>query len=188
MNLDLHEQLALCSAHRKPRERIRDFVLKRPEIFLDLLKMAFDIEYEYHFKACWIVEFVAEEHLEWLQNHLAFVGDHIQNLENQSGIRPIAKVIMQLVANHFDRKNAKIKFTEKQLEKISEVSFDWLISNTKVAAKAYAMITLYHLGKKYDWIYPEMRIILEKDYQNHTPAYQATAREILNKINSKKPI
>lgn len=183
MNLDLHEQLALCSAHRKPRERIRDFVLKRPEIFPALLQMAFDVDYKYHFKACWIVEFVADARVEWLQNHLDFFCDRLSDLKDESAIRPMAKVATMIVKAHFSKKITSITVTEKQLEKLAEVCFDWLISNTKVAAKAYAMRTLYDLGKKQLWIHPELKIILEKDYQSHTAAYKAVAREILKKIN-----
>jgi hypothetical protein len=38
------------------------------------------------------------------------------------------------------------------------------------------------LGKHFDWIYPELRIILNKDYQYNSAAYKAVAREILKKI------
>ena len=183
MNLDLHEQIAVCSAHRKPRERIRDFVLKRPEIFPDLLKMAFDVDYKYHFKACWIVELVADTRLEWFQEQLDLFCDCLPNLKDESGIRPIAKAVMMIVNAHFSEKTNRITLSENQLEKLAEACFDWLISNTKVAAKAYAIRTLFNMGKKYDWIHPELKIILEKDYQNHSAAYKAVAREILKKIN-----
>lgn len=182
MNLDLHEQLALCSAHRKPREKIRDFVLKRPEIFPALLEMAFDVDYKYHFKACWIIELVADARLEWMQNHLDLFCNSLPCLKDESGIRPIAKAVMMIVNAHFSKKTNRITLSENQLEKLAEACFDWLISNTKVAAKAYAIRTLYVLGKKYDWIHPELKIILEKDYQSHSAAYKAVAREILKKI------
>ncbi len=182
MNLDLDEQLALCSAHRKPREKIRDFVLKRPEIFPALLQMAFDVNYKYHFKACWIVELVADAQLEWMQNHLDFFSNCLPNLKDESAIRPTSKVAMMIVNAHFRKKTNGIILSESQSEKLAEVCFDWLISSTKVAAKAYAMRTLYDLGKKYDWIHPELKIILEKDYQSHSAAYKAAARELLKKM------
>ena len=64
MNTELHQQLEFCSAHRKPREVIRDFVLKNPDVYPNLLQMAFEIDYKFHFKACWIIELVAEERLD----------------------------------------------------------------------------------------------------------------------------
>jgi hypothetical protein len=183
MNLDLLQQLAHCSAHRKPRERLRDFVMKRPEVFPDLLKMAFDVDYKHHFKACWIVEFVADTRLEWFQEHLDLFCNCLPNLKDESGIRPIAKVVMMIGNAHFSKKTNRITLSENQLEKLAEACFDWLISYIKVAAKAYSIRALYVLGKKYDWIHPELKIILEKDYQSHSAAYKAVAREILKKIN-----
>jgi hypothetical protein len=38
------------------------------------------------------------------------------------------------------------------------------------------------LGKHYDWIHPELKAILDKDYNSHSPAYKAVEREIFNKI------
>jgi hypothetical protein len=183
MNLDLHEELAFCSAHRKSRDRICDLVLKRPELFPELLRMAFDVDDKFHFKACWIVELVSYTKLEWLQNHLDFICNRASLLKNQSGIRPISKVVMMVVNAHFNNKSKLITLSENQSEKLAEVCFDWFISNSKVATKAYVMRALYILGKKYDWIHPELKTILEKEYENHTAAYKAVAREILKKIN-----
>ena len=44
------------------------------------------------------------------------------------------------------------------------------------------MRTLYNLGKHYDWIYPELKTILNKDFPNHSAAYKAVAKEVLKKI------
>lgn len=52
MNIDLHQQLEFCSAHRKPRESIRDYILKNPSVFPNLVQMAIKIDYKFHFKAC----------------------------------------------------------------------------------------------------------------------------------------
>lgn len=185
MKLQLQQLLDDCSAHRKSREAVRDLIFKDSEYFAELVKLAFDVYYKYHFKACWIIELVAAEKPVWLHEHLSFICGHLQDLKNQSGIRPIAKVILQLVDSNFKKKTKNLIFTDNHLEKITEVCFDWLISDTKVAAKAYAMITLFHLGKKYDWIHPELNTIIEKDYHAQSPAYKATAREILKKINKK---
>ncbi|MFD0778139.1 hypothetical protein ACFQZF_06315 [Flavobacterium myungsuense] len=72
MNTDIHQQLEFCSAHQKPREAIRDYILKYPAVFPNLVQMAFEIDYKFHFKVCWIVELVADKRLDWLQPHLDF--------------------------------------------------------------------------------------------------------------------
>ena len=184
MNTDIHQQLEFCSAHRKPREAIRDYILKYPAVFPNLVQMAFEIDYKFHFKACWIVELVADKRLDWLQPHLDFFCNHLKMLKDESAIRPMAKVGMLLVKSNSNDKSQAIKLSESQLEKLTEICFDWLISETKVAAKAYAIRTLFTIGKKHHWVYPELKIVLEKDYQYHTAAYKAVAREILKKLKS----
>ena len=110
-----------------------------------------------------------------------FFCSNIKHLKDISAIRPAAKIWQLLVVSHY-KKQEGIILPEKNLEEILESSFDWLINNTKVASKAYSMRTLYILGKHYDWIYPELKTILNKDFPNHSAAYKAVAKEVLKKI------
>ena len=110
-----------------------------------------------------------------------FFCSNIKHLKDISAIRPAAKICQLLVVSHY-KKQEGIILSEKNLEEILESSFDWLINNTKVASKAYSMRTLYILGKHYDWIYPELKTILNKDFPNHSAAYKAVAKEVLKKI------
>ena len=57
-----------------------------------------------------------------------------------------------------------------------------IIDTTKVATKAYLVRTLYEIGKKQDWIYPELQRLLTDDYHKHANTYKAVAREILKKF------
>jgi hypothetical protein len=67
-------------------------------------------------------------------------------------------------------------------EKIIEACFDWMINDEKIAPKAYAMNTLFLLGRDYDWIHPELVMILERDYQMQSSGFKARARRILKQI------
>ena len=110
-----------------------------------------------------------------------FFCSNIKHRKDISAIRPAAKIWQLWVVSHY-KKQEGIILSEKNLEEILESSFDWLINNTKVASKAYSMRTLYILGKHYDWIYPELKTILNKDFPNHSAAYKAVAKEVLKKI------
>jgi len=91
---------------------------------------------------------------------------------------------MQLCQQFFIAKNqTTIKaITRTDLEKMTEVNFDWLIGDEKVATKAYAMESLELLGGAFKWVHPELKIILQRGIPEHTMAYSARARHILNKI------
>ena len=59
-----------------------------------------------------------------------------------------------------------------------------MIGDYKVAPKAYSMTTLYLFGKEFNWIHPELAIILERDFYNESAAFKARARHILKKIKA----
>jgi hypothetical protein len=103
-------------------------------------------------------------------------------LKDESSLRPIAKVVQLLVKSHFKKDENSIFLSEENLQDCIEASFDWLINNVKVATKAYSIRTLYVLGNYYDWIHPELQVILNKDYGDHSAAYKSVAREVLKKI------
>lgn len=180
MSTSLLPKLHAVNGHLKSRAQVAAFVLENPAHFQELLYLCFDSNSEKSFKACWVLEQVAYSQLEWLQPHLDFFCSHLNQLNNESAIRPVAKVLQLLVENHFKKKT--IKLSPKQIELITECCFDWLISDTKVAAKCYSIRTLFLLGKSNDWIYPELQIIIEKDYPAQSAAYKAVSREILKKI------
>ena len=58
-----------------------------------------------------------------------------------------------------------------------------MITDQKVAAKAYSMNTLYLLGKDFDWIHPELKRILEDNFHSGSAAFKARARHLLKKLN-----
>ncbi|MCV9931355.1 hypothetical protein OIU80_03595 [Flavobacterium sp. LS1R47] len=182
MASELQKTLDYVSAYRENRVKGAQTVLENPDCFPELIAICFDISDKNTHKACWILEFVSYEKLEWLQPHLDFFCANLKHLKDESSIRPIAKICQLLVKAHYKKSEINSTLSETQLQDIIETSFDWLITDTKVAAKAYSIRTLHILGKHYDWIHPELQIILTKDYGNHTAAYKAVAREVLKKI------
>ena len=52
----------------------------------------------------------------------------------------------------------------------------------KVAARAYSMTSLFHLGKDVNWVHDELQMVIEQNYATESVAYQARARIILKKL------
>ncbi|MEL4307527.1 hypothetical protein [Joostella sp. CR20] len=184
MNSTLTEKLSYVSGFRDERTRVAHYVLEHPAEFSNLLKLCFSAEKEISHKACWVTELVCKSNLEILFPQLNYFLDNIPTLTNDSAIRPMAKVCELLCESYFVKqdKNALNIITTNNLEKLTEVCFDWLIADVKVATKAYSMQNLFLLGKKIDWIYPELKPILMRGISEHTAAYKARARHILEKI------
>jgi hypothetical protein len=182
MSSDLKSKLDYVNAYRENRLKTAQEILENKDLFEELVSICFLTSDKNNHKACWILEFVCYEELNWLQPHLDFFCENLKYLKEESSLRPIAKVVQLLVKSHYKKGENSIVLSENNLQNCIESSFVWLINDCKVATKAYSIRTLYVLGNYYDWIHPELKIILDKDYANHSAAYKAVAREVLKKI------
>jgi hypothetical protein len=180
MSSDFQKRLTSVAGYKDSRQKYADEVLANRELLNELIPLCFENSSKFHPKACWVLELVCFEKKESIQEYLEFFFDNIVKLTNESAIRSISKICMFLVIAHF--KKTEIILSEKQLQQITESCFDWLIKDCKVATKCYAIRTLYIIGNHFDWVLPELKHILEKDYADHSAAYKAVAREILKKI------
>lgn len=183
MNEIFYRKIEDSTAHRPIRDFISAEVIANSELFPHLLTVAFDVSDKNHHKACWILELVIEAKIDWLYDYLDRFTATLPLYSHDGAIRSISKICMFSAEHHIQKTKKQACFiSEKQLQQITETCFDWLIDDRKVASKAYAIRTLFQIGKLYDWIYPELKFILTKDYPNHTAAYKAVAREVLKKI------
>lgn len=182
MSSELQLKLDNVNACRESRITIAQEIIEDESFFDDLVCICFSPADKNNYKACWVLEFVSYEKLLWLQPHLDFFCSNLKILKDESAIRPIAKIIQLLIKSHYNKSEKGILLSEENLQNCIETSFDWLINDIKVATKAYSIRTLYILGSYYNWIHPELQIILNKDYADHSPAYKAVAKEVLKKI------
>lgn len=184
MNSVFCEKLAHIKAYRNARDEFSEMVLQNKTLLPELFAMAININNENHHKACWILELVFEQKINWLQEFLDEFCKTLPKYTNSSAIRPISKVCLFAVQEN--EKNTDF-LKSKHIKAITEICFDWLINpDEKVAAKAYAMRALYILGKKQNWIYPELKHILPQNASEHTAAYKAAAKDVLQRITKQE--
>lgn len=177
MNPHLYQQIENSTAHRKIREDICNLALADDKMLKTLFQTALDPKDKNHFKACWILELVLEEKLILIIPYLEIFCQTLTEYKSDQAIRSISKICL------FLSDSKTVILTENQEEKIIEICLDWLIEDKKVASKAYSMRTLFNFGKKHDWIYYELKPILEQDYAHHSAAYKAAAKDVLRKIS-----
>lgn len=180
MNSEFQKKLDSVTGHRANRHKYADEVLDNPELFPELVQLCFLASNKNAAKACWILELVCYEKLEWIQEYLDFFCSNIINQTDKSAIRALSKICQLLTISHFKKK--EILLSDNQLQQITETCFDWLMTDIKVASKCYSIRALHLLGNHFDWIHPELKNILDKDYNSHSAAYKAVGREILKKI------
>jgi hypothetical protein len=148
------------------------------------MEIAFEVGDPVSSKACWVLEFTAKKRLPYLFPHLDYFTGHIGKVQLQSSVRPVAKICECLMLCFFsEQKNeCQQELTNTHLQKIATASFDWLIGDHKVAVKAYSMTCLLLLGKEFDWIHAELKLVIEKNYAEGSAAHKARARHTLAKL------
>lgn len=189
MNSDqLYQELNYVNHSREKRLYYANLLIDNQEWIPKVLEILFKVDDKISPRAAWVLEFMCKENLEKMIPFLDTFTQNMHQVHQDSAVRPVAKICEYLVKAYYAKTENKIKkeLLPKHREKIIEVCFDYMINDEKIAPKAYAMYTLFLLGNDYDWIHPELVLILERDYQMQSSGYKARAKQIIKKIKTKK--
>lgn len=180
----LYAELNYVSHSRANRLKYANLMLSQRELIPDLLDILFMVDDLISCRAAWVLEFMCGQKLESIIPHLDQFTEHVHNVHLDSAVRPVAKICEYLSKAYYSKTTNSLQdvLTHTHQERIIEVCFDWLINDGKIAPKAYAMNALYLFGKDFDWIHPELAILLERDFQMQSSGFKARARHILKKI------
>lgn len=181
MKSEMYSKIDQCTAHKKSRVMVSNFAMRNEENLEELISIAFDISNENHIKAFWVLELVCDKKLKLFVSYIDEFCTILPKLKEDSAIRPASKICMFLSKSN-NRKNG-IELTKDQEHNLIEQCIDRLIQDEKVAAKVYSMKALYNFGKKYNWIYDELKPIISEDAYKNSAAYQSCARNLLKRIN-----
>ncbi|MDO6760036.1 adenylosuccinate lyase [Tamlana sp. 2_MG-2023] len=184
----LYEELNKVNHSKEKRLLYANLILANPDLLPKILDILFMVDDKMSPRAGWVLEFMCSENVEPLLPYLDIFTANIHKVHLDSAVRPVAK-ICELLATHYsskEDKSVKTVLTETHKERIIETCFDYMINDEKVAAKAYGMTTLFMLGHEYDWVHPELEIILNRDFAIQSAAFKARARHILKKLKKRK--
>ena len=131
-----------------------------------------------------VLELAAKKDLSIILPYLDIFSNLLSRLLLDGSSRASAKIIEMLTVQYFIKMNSVYigSLPDEFLERFTERCFDWMITNRAIAIQAHSMYALYLLGLKFDWIHPELITILEKDFNSHSAAFRARARQLLKKL------
>ncbi len=180
----LYTELNYVNHSKEKRLFYANMVINNLDLIPSLLDIVFRVGDPISCRAAWVFEFMCGQNLEASLPYLDTFTTQIHTVNLDSAVRPVAKVCEYLITSYYSKPDSFIRkqLTETHKQKIISCCFDWLINDEKVAPKAYAMNCLFLLGKEYAWIHPELRSILERDYQLQSSGFKARARQLLKKI------
>jgi len=181
----LKKQLDYVDATREKRLEMADKILRNPPLLPHLLELGLTENNPTGSRAAWVLEFVVKKAPALLYPYLDRFCRGLNGVRPDSSIRPLAKICEILLTSYYGSTNGKDgpPLTNTQKEAMTEACFDWLISPGKVAPKAYSMRSLLLLGREIAWVHPQLKGILQQQYSQGSPAYQARARQILRKLS-----
>ncbi|WNH13164.1 adenylosuccinate lyase [Thalassobellus suaedae] len=185
---ELYEELNYVNHSREKRLHYANLMIKNPDLIPKLLDILFRVDDKTSPRAAWVFEFMCSNNINTIIPHLDDFTEQMHKIHLDSAVRPVAKICELITKSHTSKQDNQIKkaLTATHKERIIEVCFDYMINDKKVAPKAYSMTTLYILGKEYDWIHPELVLILEQDFALQSAAFKARAKQILYKIKKEK--
>ncbi len=174
---------------RVNRNNAANIVLKQPELIKSLVDLTFEVNNKLSIKAAWILEWICTHHsIDYVLPYLNTFTKNLQHLQFDSALRPCAKICEHLANSYSNKVNNKTKqsLSDEHINQIIETGFDWLLTEQKIAVKAYTMTNLYVFGKYRDWVHPELEHIIRTKVIHEGKGCTARGRKILEFIEKNK--
>ncbi|MEM9076514.1 MAG: adenylosuccinate lyase [Bacteroidota bacterium] len=157
---------------------------QNPELTFILLKQVFEEDKKNEFNASWVLDHLLRKKLIYLLPHFEEFTLGLAQMKSESCIRPMAHICQMVTKAYFEKKDKTFieNINSNQLERMMTACFDWLIGPHKIAAKVFSMTSLYHLGMQFDWVHPELKLVLEETIAQGTSGYKNRAGKTLDKL------
>lgn len=154
--------------------RIVDYVGNDPERFAQLMQLFLKGEYRVTQRAAWPISYCIEYYPELVRPWYAQL---FRKLEEPGTHDAVARNILRL----FQFVTIPKRFQGKAMT----ICFDHITSVTSAPAiKACALTVLQQLAQHYPEIIPELRLIIEENWDRESPAFRSRARKILKTLKN----
>lgn len=167
------------------RATTANIVLAQPKLIKDLTTLTFDTKNKLSIKAAWVLEWICTHNgIELIHPYLDNFSENISKLTFDSAVRPCAKICEQLAIAYTSKEETATKkvLKETHIEHLIETGFDWLISDQKIAVRAYTMNMLYLFGIQKKWIHPELEHLIRTKIIHESSGCEARGKKILSLI------
>ena len=167
---------------RENRQRVANIVVENQIFFKYLVDVTFKVDDPISVKAAWVLEWICTHHnINWILPHLDIFTSNLKHLKYDSAIRPCAKICEHLATAYYSKEENETQknLTDKNIDEIITVGFDWLITPQKIAVRAYTMNFLYLFGLEKSWIHPELKHLISSKIIQESKGTKARGKQIL---------
>jgi hypothetical protein len=166
--MDLHKLLA-AEHSRKQCDRIVNYIGDDKDRFAKLIQLFFKGEYRITQRAAWPLSYCVRHHPELIQPYFKPLLDKLSRKDIPIAVTRNTLLLLQ-----------DTPIPKKYHGRIMSLCFDLLQSpGTPIAVKAFSLTVLGNLSKEYPDIVAELRLIIEAQWEQATPAFRSRARMIM---------
>ena len=168
------EKLLAAEHSKKQCDRVVRYIGSDKERFAELMRLFFKGEYRITQRAAWPLSYVVRAHPALITSYFKKLLDYL----DKPGIHvAIVRNTMRLLQD--------VEIPSKFQGRVMSRSFEYVAApETPIAVKAFSLTVLQNLSKKYPEILPELKEIIEAQWDQATPAFRSRARKVIKKMGA----
>lgn len=170
LNLNMDILSMLAKEHTKVQtDRIVKYVGSNKERFAELMSLFLAGEYRITQRAAWPLSYCVRQYPELITPYFKHILD---NLDKGNLHVAIIRNTMRMLQD--------VAIPKKFQGRVMNICFDFIQSpTTPIAVKAFSLTVLQNLSKDYPEILPEIKLIIEEQWDQAPPAFRSRAKRIL---------
>jgi hypothetical protein len=154
---------------RKQTDRIVKYIGKDKDRFAELMRLFLQGEYRITQRAAWPLSYCVRLHPELIRPYFKQILD---NLEKKGLHVAVVRNTLRLLQD--------VEIPKRWHGRVMNACFDFVQApETPIAVKAFALTVLEHLSGTYPDILPELKLIIEEQWDQATPAFRVRAKKVL---------
>jgi len=162
----------LVENSRRNTDMVAEIILKKPELFDELIAIFLRNEEPVSRRAAWIADVVSEKQPRLLESYLEEIVACLTGFTHDGMKRESLRML------------ARSPLPKEQLGLLINLCFDWLTSvKESVAVKMYSMEILYRISQQEPELKKELADSIEWRMQEETPGFRAHGRKLLKQLN-----
>jgi hypothetical protein len=150
-------------------DRIVHFIGSDKERFAVLMELFLAGEYRITQRAAWPLSYCVRQHPDLIRPYFKLL---LNNLARKDVHSAVIRNTVRLLQD--------VTIPKKYHGQVMSACFDFIQSpETPIAVKAFSLTILEQLSKEYKDILPELKLIIEGQWDQSTPAFRSRAKKVL---------
>ncbi|HTI10968.1 MAG TPA: hypothetical protein VL832_20500 [Puia sp.] len=169
--MNLYELLE-AGHSKKQCDRIVSYIGKDKDRFAGLMRLFLQGEYRITQRAAWPLSYCVRQHPQLIGPYFKPLLD---NLEKPGNHVAVTRNTMRLLQD--------VDIPKKYQGRVMNSCFEFIQApETPIAVKAFSLTVLQHLSGEYPDILPELKLIIEEQWEQAPPAFRSRAKKILKNM------